>query len=147
MGAKHVTFIEKDTTALNIAEQNWKNLKSEYSLEIPALFKNIDVVDLVNENSEIKENVDTIVQNPPFGTKTEHADRTFLTQACKLSQVIYTCHKTSTDAFVRAFAKYNNYTITHAWKTQFTLKQTMKFHTKNIQRIDVTWYRMKKNKP
>lgn len=145
MGAKTVTFIEKDLTALNIAELNLKNLKSEYSLAIPASFKNIDVVDLTNEDSEIKENIDTIFQNPPFGTKTAHADRTFLTQACKLCQVIYTCHKTSTDAFVRAFAKDNNYSITHAWRMQFALKQTMKFHTRNIQRIDVTWYRMKKS--
>ncbi|WZY85891.1 hypothetical protein YC2023_032275 [Brassica napus] len=48
-------------------------------------------------NAEELEVVDTVVMNPPFGTRKKGADMEFLSAAMKVaSQAVYSLHKTST---------------------------------------------------
>lgn len=134
LGAKEVHFVETDKVALDVAKSNLESLKSESSAQIPVKFHNIDL-----EN--FTENVDVVVQNPPFGTKNKHADKPFLEKACAIANVVYSFHKTTTLDFVKRFVDEKNATITHQWRFDFPLKQTMKHHTKKIQRVDVTCVR------
>jgi putative methylase len=81
--------IEIDPDALNIAKEN----VSEMEVEGIDLMQG-DIRDLC-----LKEQiVDTVVMNPPFGTKNnEGIDVLFLQQALRLSRnVVYSMHKTST---------------------------------------------------
>jgi len=135
-GANKVIFVEKDESALNIAKENYKIINSEFEVG-QAIFENKQI-------TEFCENADTVVMNPPFGTKKEHADKEFLEKAFKTAKTAYSFHKSSTQKFVKAFTKDAGFKITHYWDYEFPLKQTMKFHEKKIQKIQVTAYRFQK---
>ena len=85
--------------------------------------------------------VDVIIENPPFGTKQEHADRIFLDKALQSGKIIYTLHKTSTLEFLRKYLSTKG-KITNEYKLSMPLKSTMPFHKKRIERIDVTCLRI-----
>jgi putative methylase len=136
LGAKFVYFIDIDKEALNILKENLKLFK----------FKNYKIInkDISKiKKSELKK-IDTVIQNPPFGTKKAHADKLFLETAFKFSDTIYTMHKIESKEFINAIAKDNSFHVTHYWDYFFELKQTQMFHKRKIYRIDVACWRLKK---
>lgn len=132
-GAKQVFFVEKDASALAAARENYENTQKEWTIG-KATFENKKV-------KEFCQKADTVVMNPPFGTKKEHADKEFLETAFKTAPIVYSFHKTSTKKFVEAYSRDSEYKITHSWNFEFPLKPTMKFHTNKIKKIEVTVYR------
>lgn len=135
LGAKEVVFVEKDQEALTLAQENCDGL--QHNIKGKALFFNKDIC-------EFSHNADTVVMNPPFGTKQQHADKTFLEKAFSIASTIYTFHKTTTRRFVEAIAKDHFFRITHTWNFEFPLKATMRFHEQRIKRITVTAFRLQK---
>ena len=136
LGAKKVIFTDKDPSALEIAQQNYQTLKNEFTLGTATFeCKNI---------TEFAHKADTVIQNPPFGTRKEHADKTFLEKAFATAPIVYSFHKTITKQFIEAIAKEHDFTITHTFNYQFPLKNTLPFHTKKIHKIDVTAFRLQK---
>ncbi len=133
LGAKQVTFIDKDNTALEVLRTNLKDLNIDEGFNI----LNLDV-------TEFNGKADIVLQNPPFGTRDEHIDRTFLKTAMLTAKIIYSFHKTTTTRFVESFSADNEFSITEQWTVRFPLKQTLSFHKKKIQRIEVTCFRLKK---
>jgi len=117
---------------------------------IKKLENNLQLFDLSNYeiiNSDVKEfneKVDTVIQNPPFGTKNEHADKIFLEKAFSIANVVYSFHKLSTRKFVEAITKDNNFEVTHFFKFDFPLKQTQFYHTKKIHKIEVGCWRLER---
>ena len=134
LDAKRVCFIERDEQALKVAQENYQSFK-EVTKE--ALFMHQDVHDF-------SENVDTIIQNPPFGTRQKHADREFLVKAFTLAPVIYTFHKSTSKDFINKIAEDSNYKVTHYWEFNFPLKATQLFHHKRIHRIKVGCWRLER---
>lgn len=133
-GAKQAIFVDVDNEALKIANENYQTIKKEHP---------IGNAQFINKNiTEFCQKADTVVMNPPFGTKTEHADKQFLQTAFKTAPVIYSIHKTTTHKFIQAITQDNNYKITHSWDYEYPLKNTMKHHTKKTQKIQVTAYRL-----
>lgn len=137
LGAKQAVFVEKDAPALAIARENYENTQKEWQVG-KATFYEQDICEF-SPNPDLK--IDVVIMNPPFGTKTEHADKKFLETAFKTAPIVYSFHKTTTRKFVEAIAKDSRYKITHYWDFEFPLKQTMKFHSQRIKRIAVTAYR------
>jgi len=136
LGAERVLFVDSDLRALKTAKNSYLRLKNEFLLEKAEFYeKNV---------SDFNAKVDVVIQNPPFGTKKEHADREFLDTALRTAQVVYSFHKESTESFVRAFTDDKNAEITHHWTYRFPLKQTQSFHKKRIHRIDVGVWRIEK---
>src|SRR3989344_5799282 len=82
LGAKKVYAIDIDKNSLETAKSNIKDKN--------VIFLNQDIKDFSKK-------VDTIIQNPPFGTKDIHADKLFLEKAFTLADNIYSLHKTSTE--------------------------------------------------
>lgn len=128
-----VYFVEIESLAMGIAKENVQNSKSESSAD----FFMMDV-------SDFDKKVDTVIMNPPFGTKSEHSDRKFLKKAFEIGEVIYSFHKSSTKKFVEAFAKDNGFRIEQVIDIKWSLKATMKHHKKRIERIDVSCFRLVK---
>ena len=85
-----------------------------------------------------------VVQNPPFGTKQEHADKKFLEKAFVIAPIIYSMHKLNTQKFVEAIAKDHGFKITDAWQYGFPIKSAFRFHEKPVQVIEVGLWRMMK---
>ncbi len=134
LGAKKVYLVESEDKAIETAK---KNLESLDLAEICEPIK-ADV-------REFNKKTDVVVQNPPFGTRQEHADKAFLEAAINIAGIVYSLHKTSTASFVRAFARACGYSITHEWPCKPILWQTLPQHRRQVHRIDATWFRLEHN--
>jgi len=139
LGAERCYFIDSDSESLSIAKENLKFIEKKLDIELKdrAVFFHSDI-------SKFSETVDTVIENPPFGTKEEHADRVFLEKALDSANIIYSFHKTSTLSYLSRFVKGKEGKITHFFRYQLPLKQTMFFHRAKIKRIDVTCLRIQK---
>lgn len=128
LDAKKVYFIDKDADSLNVLKKNLALLNLE----------NFEII-----HSDIKDvsvKVDTVLQNPPFGTRNKHADKEFLIKAFESSNVVYSFHKTSTRQFVESISKDFGFRIINEFKFKFPLKQEYAHHEKRIERIDVSCF-------
>ncbi|MBU1204096.1 MAG: METTL5 family protein [Nanoarchaeota archaeon] len=130
LGAKKVYLVEKDKEANKIASHNLSQ------------FKNFKIIK--SDIKDFRKKVDIVIQNPPFGTKTIHADREFLKKAMQVSKKIYSLHKTSTKDFISTFAKKNNFRIKRIISFSHPIKQTYKHHKKSIHRTKVSCFVLEK---
>lgn len=136
MGARKIFFLDKDQSAIQICVQNYNQIKAEYEVgEAEFITGDISLFDGT---------VDIVVQNPPFGTKVEHADKRFLEKAFKTANIIYTMHKYSTKSFVETITNDFNFKVTELWKFEFPIKYSFKYHTKPVRLIDVGLWRIEK---
>ena len=73
LGAKKVFFVENDKDSIEITKENLAFIEKETKAKLSekAIFLNRDI-------NNFNDKVDTVIQNPPFGTKQEHADKVFL---------------------------------------------------------------------
>ncbi|CAN1169969.1 rRNA N6-adenosine-methyltransferase METTL5 [Linum perenne] len=95
MGAEQVIGIDIDSESLEMAASNAEDL------ELDINFIQCDISSLPLRGCV----VDTVVMNPPFGTRKKGADMDFLRVALKIaSHAVYSLHKTST----RDVSKCNN---------------------------------------
>lgn len=140
LGAKEVYFIDISNSAVQSAKKNLKKIEEEIgeNLHEKAHF-------LIGDIGLFNKKVDTVIQNPPFGTQKEHADRIFLEKAIESAKVTYSVHKTSTLDFIKTFSRKNNGDVTHVFRLEMQLKQTMKWHKSNIRRVDVCAVRIEKS--
>lgn len=135
LGAKRAYLVDNDDKALDIAKINLKMAKSETNIEGQAIFINKDI-------NDVEEKGDVILMNPPFGTKVRHQDRVFLEKAFKIADVIYSFHKSETKRFVEAFARDNDFKVSHCYDFKFPLKASYGFHRLQIKRIEVSCFRL-----
>ena len=86
-------------------------------------------------------NVDTVFQNPPFGSQ-RNADKgqdlKFVKKAIELGpSAIYSFHMASTEEFLINHFEKNNLEITHIFRYKFPIPKIYEFHTKEKQDVDV----------
>ncbi len=134
LGAEKVYFIDSDKDAIvfcckNIAAAAGKDAAAKTMI-------------MAADIAEFKERVDTVVQNPPFGTKAKHADREFLIKAFKAADVIYSFHKIETADFVKKLAADNGFSVTNIMQLQLQLKNTYEFHRSKMRRVNVGLFRI-----
>lgn len=136
MGAKKVYFLDLDQKIMQTCMDNYNKVKEEYELgKAEFIIEDITLFD---------EQVDIVVQNPPFGTKEKHADKKFLETAFRVSSLVYSMHKHSTKQFVEAISKDHGFVITDFWRYDFPIKSTFAFHRKPVVNVDVGLWRMEK---
>jgi len=87
LGADQVVGIDLDTTSIDSALANSKRMQ-------------LKVEWIVGEIESVRGTFDTVVMNPPFGTKRNHADIRFLRAALSVGKVIYSVHKSTTQSFI-----------------------------------------------
>lgn len=137
LGADKVSLVDIDEDALIIAKKNISRGKSEGLFE-----EGRGEISIFHTNIEDFEGkVDTVLQNPPFGTKVRGADRAFIERASVLGKVVYSLHKTETAAFVRNLGEKVRLHATHIWDYDFALKPTYSFHKSKMRRIKVSCIR------
>lgn len=128
LGAAKVTLLDKSKEALKLLKTNVSAL--------PELDGRYDIIE--SDIREFNGKADIVIMNPPFGTKTKHADKGFLEVAFASAPVVYSFHKTSTRGFLKAMAKDHSFRITHTWDYRFPIKATHRFHNKPRKDIEVT---------
>jgi putative methylase len=139
LGAKKVYFLDKSQSAVQTAKENLQFVEKELNIELKSrsLF-------LVGDIKDFGTKVQITMQNPPFGTKTEHIDQLFLEKAMQISDVVYSIHKTSTLDFIEKFASKAGFEVTNKIRFEFPLKQTMSFHKQRIKMVDVSLLRLER---
>ncbi len=129
LGAMHVFFVDVDEAMLDMAKKNVQLLEKKTGKVFPCSF-------IWQPVTQFRERVDTVVQNPPFGVQKEHADRDFLLGAMK-ARVAYSFHKLETRAFIERFVVGHGKRALLLRQFSFPLKKTMRFHSKNVHKVDV----------
>ncbi len=92
LGADQVVGIDLDAESVHAARYNSKRMR----LKVDWVVGDIEVV---------RGLFDTVIMNPPFGTKREHADVKFLSVALKMCKVMYSIHKSTTRSFISRWLK------------------------------------------
>ena len=136
LGARKIIFIDKDPGTIQICQQNYEKIKEEYEVGAAEF--------IPHDFSLFDGEADLVVQNPPFGTKQEHADKRFLEKAFATAPIVYSMHKWSTQKFVEAICKDFGFEITDIWRYEFPVKAVFAFHEKPVQIVDVGLWRMEK---
>ena len=95
-----------------------------------------DICDLENDFD-----VDTIFQNPPFGSQKnakKGADLKFISKAIELSpKVLYSFHMASTEEFLISYFEKNDLEITHIFRYNFPIPKIYEFHTREFANVEV----------
>ncbi len=95
-----------------------------------------DICDLENDFD-----VDTIFQNPPFGSQKnakKGADLKFISKAIVLSpKVLYSFHMASTEEFLISYFEKNDLEITHIFRYNFPIPKIYEFHTRESANVEV----------
>lgn len=85
--------------------------------------------------------VDTIFQNPPFGSQKnakKGADLKFISKAIELSpKVLYSFHMASTEGFLISYFEKNDLEITHIFRYNFPIPKIYEFHTRESASVEV----------
>uniref|UniRef100_A0A1L8DRX5 Putative rna methylase n=1 Tax=Nyssomyia neivai TaxID=330878 RepID=A0A1L8DRX5_9DIPT len=136
LGASHTIGFEIDPEASNIFVEN------VLEMEVPSVdCVHCDVLRL--PGSRFSKSFDTVVMNPPFGTKKNAGmDMKFLQVGLALATTaVYSLHKTSTRDFVRKTAAQLQVEPQIVAQLRYNLDAAYKFHKKKSVDIDVDFWR------
>lgn len=136
MGAKQVFFVDKDPEIMKTCRENYLKVKEEYEVGLAEF--------IVGSVSMFDGEVDTVLENPPFGTKEKHTDKMFLEKALSVGRIVWSMHKAVTKEFVEAMARDHNFAISHLYKYEFPIKAVFKWHEKPVKAVEVGLWRMEK---
>ncbi|MGQ4915070.1 MAG: METTL5 family protein [Candidatus Asgardarchaeia archaeon] len=133
IGANYVIGIDIDSNLLRVARDyvNYFNLAKK--------------IDLICGNIEyFCVHCDTVIQNPPFGTKRTHMDIIFLKQALKSAKVIYSLHKHSLkiQKFIRKKINEFGGIIDKIIPLVFEIPYQFPYHNKQKYYVKIDLYRI-----
>eukprot|EP00249_Psilotum_nudum_P007258 c20431_g2_i6 orf=138-758(+) len=134
LGANYVVGLDIDSEALSIAQENF----AELELDIDLVQANVTKLPWKGPI------VDTVVMNPPFGTRRKGADMDFLSSALKIAETaVYSLHKTSTREHIKraALRDVGAKTADVLCELRFDLPALYKFHKKREVDIFVDLWR------
>lgn len=134
LDAEHVLGIDIDPQSLELAQENADDLE----LDIDLLWSDIKKLNCKGVL------VDTVVMNPPFGTRKKGADMEFLSMGLKVaSQAVYSLHKTSTREHIKraALRDFNAISAEVLCELRYDLPRMYKFHNKKEVDIAVDLWR------
>jgi len=140
LGARLVVGIDIDKNVIKVAKENLKRHEFYTSKKLPVFFV---ICDIRNWFSK----ADTIVQNPPFGIKSRHADRIFIEAALRCGKRIYTLHRNGRKKnreFLKKFIESFDAKVERIIKYEFILPSIFKFHRKPKVKYFVDLYVVEK---
>jgi putative methylase len=128
MGAEEVVGVDLDHGALSLAKENGEAA-------------GVRVEWVQSDIEKIKGKFDTVIMNPPFGTRTSHADTRFLEKAFQLASVAYSIHKSSTRDFLLRFVRNSNWYVEQVRSMTMEIPHLFEFHEKKRGMVEVDLYR------
>ena len=136
LGSHSAHFVDCDRDLLNIAKKNLK-------VATKGLKTGEATFDCCTVES-VEFTVDTVVQNPPFGTKKRGADLQFLKKATMIAPVVYSLHKRGNAAFLNSKTEH---VLTHVREMRVPLFRSYSFHEKKVVTVEVELLRFEKVNP
>ncbi|MBR2558508.1 MAG: methyltransferase [Methanobrevibacter sp.] len=131
LGANSSIGIDVDGDSVDLAEE------VSYDLNVDNIkFIRCDVAEF---NCTL--DVNTVFQNPPFGSQRKAdtgQDLKFVKKAIDLeTEVLYSFHMASTEEFLRGYYMENGLDITHIFRYDFPITKIYDFHTRDNQNVGV----------
>lgn len=124
MGAEQVVGVEVDSKALGLAEKNAKAAR-------------VRVEWVHSKIEEIDGSFDAVIMNPPYGTRSAHADLVFLDKAVQLAKVTYSIHKSSTRNYLVKYLAKLHRTVDEARSMSLDIPHLFGFHTRKWKSVEV----------
>ncbi|XP_059616388.1 rRNA N6-adenosine-methyltransferase Mettl5 [Phlebotomus argentipes] len=137
LGAEHTVGFEVDPDAASVFLENVGDM------EIPSVDCVLSDITRNVQNSRFAKAFDTVVMNPPFGTKKNAGmDVKFLEVGIQLANTaVYSLHKTSTRDFIRKTGAQLGTEAKIVAQLRYNLDAAYKFHKKKSLDIDVDFWR------
>jgi rRNA N6-adenosine-methyltransferase METTL5 len=129
MGAATVCSIDVDTDALECA---WVNLKK---MEV----ENVDLVqaDVQTLQLQLEKKYDTMICNPPFGTRNAGIDTVFIEKGLSYANTIYSLHKTSTREHFVKFCDKRGVLLEVIAELKYDIPRTFAYHKEDNKDVFV----------
>ncbi|XP_033744333.1 methyltransferase-like protein 5 [Pecten maximus] len=151
LGAGHVVGIDIDEDALDISHRNVKDLELEVDfiqMDVTKICEHVKQTQSHDQASCIEfgsagcfkeSSFDTVIMNPPFGTKKNQGiDMRFVQAGLFLAKrAVYSLHKTSTRAHIEKKAKDFGVHMEVLAELRFNLENTFKCHKQKSVDIQV----------
>jgi putative methylase len=129
MGSLKVVGVDIDGRAIALAREN--------AMEAGVL---VDWV--VSDIADVVGRYDTVIMNPPYGTRSPHLDAQFLERAFELAPVLYSIHKSSTREFLRGFIAKKGRRVDGLRSMTLDIPHLFPFHHKKCEKVNVDLYRI-----
>lgn len=130
LGAEYVIGVDLDKSAIEVAMTN----RNRLGLGADWVLGGIEAT---------HGSIDTIIMNPPFGTKRAHADVQFLEVALGLARVIYSIHKSSTRSYISRWLSHRGAESEIFLSTKMEIPHQFSFHRKKRRFVDIDVYRIR----
>ena len=124
MGSAHVVGVDVDARALELARENAKSA----GVKVKWVQSTIDKLDGT---------YDTVIMNPPYGTRTIHADTRFLDKAFQIASITYSIHKASTRTFLDRYVNKSRRRIAETRSMSMKIPHLFSFHARRWKSIEV----------
>ncbi|NHI84160.1 MAG: methyltransferase domain-containing protein [Candidatus Thorarchaeota archaeon] len=135
LGAKRVIGVDVQSKALKVSRKNALMLGTGGTTDwVLADVTSFGIIDTV----------DTVVSNPPFGTKRRGADLRFLSKAISIAKVIYSLHLAGEKnrIFLEGAIEALGGVVTQIETFEFPIGKIYEFHKKEQHLIGVDLYRI-----
>ena len=129
MGSLRVVGVDIDERAIALAREN-------------AMATGVQVEWIVSDINEVLGKYDTVIMNPPYGTRSPHLDVQFLERAFELAPVSYSIHKSSTRKFLERFIAKRNRRVAGLRSMSLDIPHLFSFHRKKWENTQVDLYRI-----
>jgi len=130
LGADYVIGIDIDRWALEVAASSCRRLGLRADW-------------LLGDVGNLRGQVDTVLMNPPFGTKQPHVDVKFLQTALSLGKIVYSIHKSSTRQFVQRWLRQHDADSAPVISTGMEIPHQFDFHTRRRSCVAVDVFRIR----
>jgi predicted RNA methylase len=131
MGSEHVTGVDLDKDALEIAREN-------------AVSAGVVVEWMHSDINNARGDYDSVIMNPPYGTRTAHADTNFLQKALQLAPTVYSIHKSSTRDYLVRHVIDAGARIVETRSMKMEIPHMFGFHMKKWKSIEIDIHRIKR---
>jgi putative methylase len=155
LGAKCVTGVDIDKTAIKTAAENSEKTKVKTNIQW-----------VIGDVATITGSFDTVLQNPPFGVQRPTADRKFLEKALEVGNTVYSLHnhpqtdkqlikrlkansgsllRFAPSPFIDKFVASHRGVVKAVYVMLMTIPHMFDFHTKTKHHFIVDLYIIKKS--
>jgi len=129
MGAQAPLGVDVDERSLALARENAETV-------------GVEVEWVQSDIEKVNGRFDAVIMNPPYGTRTSHADTRFLEKAFHLAPVAYSIHKSATRDFLVRFMKRWDRQVDQVRSMRMEIPHLFEFHEKKRETVEVDLYRI-----
>jgi len=129
MGAETPVGVDMDERSLALAREN-------------AETAGVEVEWVQSDIEKVNGRFDAVIMNPPYGTRTSHADTRFLEKAFQVAPVVYSIHKSATRGFLVQFVEESDRQVDQVRSMKMEIPHLFEFHEKKRETVEVDLYRI-----